>query len=330
VGRLGAGDERLGRQSSTSAPSPSKATRSSAGCWAKRPPRPRAPTTSSGAVTSPSCIAAGGPRPKSLSRVSSSSACMSCCAIRSTMRSFGGAAARGRYRGRPSPSPSARTIGTRLPQADGPVRASSGSPMACHDRAIEWDAHPRRSAVVIVDDRILTSCAAVRARMDGWWTFAGGSTTLHACLSTRRDKRNDAGALDANDRSHGSMMWSARPSTDCGIVKPRAFAVLRLITSSNFVGCSTGRSAGLAPLRMRSTYEAARLRRCAHLAHARCDGADRHDPEGAGAFLRHPREGLLDVVWALGRYHSEIKAEPSGVSLHLLLTNGSETRECRV
>jgi hypothetical protein len=29
---------------------------------------------------------------------------------------------------------------------------------------------------VIVDDRILTSCAAVCARMDGWWTFAVGIT----------------------------------------------------------------------------------------------------------------------------------------------------------
>ena len=46
---------------------------------------------------------------------------------------------------------------------------------------------------------------------------------------------------------------SARPSTDCGIVSPSALAVFRLITSSNFVGCSTGRSAGLAPLRILST-----------------------------------------------------------------------------
>jgi len=30
-------------------------------------------------------------------------------------------------------------------------------------------------------------------------------------------------------------------------LKPRALAVLRLMTNSNFVGCSTGRSAGLAP-----------------------------------------------------------------------------------
>src|SRR5262249_11173106 len=44
-----------------------------------------------------------------------------------------------------------------------------------------------------------------------------------------------------------------------GIVRPRAFAVLRLIISSNFVGCSTGRSAGFAPFRILSIIEAARL-----------------------------------------------------------------------
>jgi hypothetical protein len=38
-----------------------------------------------------------------------------------------------------------------------------------------------------------------------------------------------------------------------GIVSPSASAVLRLMISSNFVGCSTGRSAGLAPLRILST-----------------------------------------------------------------------------
>ncbi len=49
---------------------------------------------------------------------------------------------------------------------------------------------------------------------------------------------------------------SAWRSTDCGIVRPRVLAVLRLIASSNFVGCSTGRSAGLAPLRILSTNTA--------------------------------------------------------------------------
>src|SRR4029450_8668463 len=55
-----------------------------------------------------------------------------------------------------------------------------------------------------------------------------------------------------------STTWSARTSSVCGIVRPSAFAVLRLITSSNFVGRSTGRSAGLAPLRILSTNDAAR------------------------------------------------------------------------
>jgi len=50
-----------------------------------------------------------------------------------------------------------------------------------------------------------------------------------------------------------SMIRSARPSTDCGIVSPSALAVFILITSSNFVGCSIGRSAGFAPLRILST-----------------------------------------------------------------------------
>ena len=50
-----------------------------------------------------------------------------------------------------------------------------------------------------------------------------------------------------------SMTWSARPSTDGGIVRPSALAVFRLMTSSNFVGCSTGRLAGFAPLRILST-----------------------------------------------------------------------------
>jgi hypothetical protein len=34
-------------------------------------------------------------------------------------------------------------------------------------------------------------------------------------------------------------------SSDCGTVRPSATAGLRLITSSNFVGCSIGRSMGL-------------------------------------------------------------------------------------
>jgi hypothetical protein len=58
-----------------------------------------------------------------------------------------------------------------------------------------------------------------------------------------------------------SMIWSARARSDDGMARPSALAVLRLITSSNFVGCSMGKSPGRAPRRMRSTYRAMRWNR---------------------------------------------------------------------
>jgi hypothetical protein len=56
-----------------------------------------------------------------------------------------------------------------------------------------------------------------------------------------------------------SITSSALASRLAGIVRPSALAVLRLITSPYLVGACTGRSAGLAPFRSRSTYEAACL-----------------------------------------------------------------------
>jgi hypothetical protein len=52
---------------------------------------------------------------------------------------------------------------------------------------------------------------------------------------------------------HHSITWSARCRSEGGIVRPRALAVLRLMTSSNLVGNCTGSSPGFAPRRMRST-----------------------------------------------------------------------------
>src|SRR4051794_17807877 len=53
-------------------------------------------------------------------------------------------------------------------------------------------------------------------------------------------------------RTHSSTS-SARASSEGGTSNPRALAVLRFITSSYLVGCSTGRSEGLAPFRTRPT-----------------------------------------------------------------------------
>jgi Right handed beta helix region len=55
------------------------------------------------------------------------------------------------------------------------------------------------------------------------------------------------------ENNSGGMTSSARARIDCGIVSPRALAVLRLTTNSNVVGCSIGRSEGFAPLRILST-----------------------------------------------------------------------------
>src|SRR4029077_13627852 len=70
--------------------------------------------------------------------------------------------------------------------------------------------------------------------------------------SARRGRRAD---------SFYSITWSARSKSDGGIVRPRALAVLRLMTSSNLVGRSTGGSDGLAPLSILSTYSAYRCGR---------------------------------------------------------------------
>jgi len=50
-----------------------------------------------------------------------------------------------------------------------------------------------------------------------------------------------------------SITSSARASSCGGTVRPSAFAVFRLMVSSNLVGCITGKSAGFSPLRMRLT-----------------------------------------------------------------------------
>src|SRR5215475_12037799 len=51
---------------------------------------------------------------------------------------------------------------------------------------------------------------------------------------------------------------SALANTFGEIMRPICFAALRLMMNSNLIGCSTGRSAGVLPLRILSTYVAER------------------------------------------------------------------------
>src|SRR6516164_5981315 len=49
---------------------------------------------------------------------------------------------------------------------------------------------------------------------------------------------------------HHSITTSAPARSDGGTVSPSALAVIRLMLNSNLVDCTTGRSAGFAPLRI--------------------------------------------------------------------------------
>ena len=72
-----------------------------------------------------------------------------------------------------------------------------------------------------------------------------------------RSRQSVAGGGRETGEQNGQVRYwitsSARSKRDCGIVKPSALAVVRLITNSNLVGCAIARSPGFAPRRILST-----------------------------------------------------------------------------
>src|SRR5262249_23381340 len=73
-----------------------------------------------------------------------------------------------------------------------------------------------------------------------------------ALLRARRERPRRRAAEQRDElAAFHSITSSARPDNGSGTVRPSALAVLRLITSSIFVTCCTGKSAGFWPLRMR-------------------------------------------------------------------------------
>src|SRR5262245_32051710 len=76
-------------------------------------------------------------------------------------------------------------------------------------------------------------------------------------LRARRERPRGRRAAEQRDelaaRYHSITSLSSARSLS-GTWRPSAFAVLRLITSSNLVGCMTGKVAGLAPLRIFPAY----------------------------------------------------------------------------
>src|SRR5215471_16968612 len=74
----------------------------------------------------------------------------------------------------------------------------------------------------------------------------------------RRGQEHRTRASEERAPVHYWITSSARASSEGGIVSPSALAVLRLMTSSNFVGCSIGMSPGLVPFKILSTKTAQR------------------------------------------------------------------------
>src|SRR5262249_43474216 len=75
-----------------------------------------------------------------------------------------------------------------------------------------------------------------------------------ALLRTRRERPRNRAAEQSDDLATvHSITSSAATRSLSGTVSPSILAVRALMTSSNFVACTTGNSAGLAPLRRRPT-----------------------------------------------------------------------------
>jgi hypothetical protein len=94
-----------------------------------------------------------------------------------------------------------------------------------------------------------------------WVSFDRVRLLVRCPIFPDNDQKADiaGGPLSANScreqMQHGrrySITSSAVNSNLGGMVRPSALAVLTLMISSNLVGCSTGRSAGFAPLKILS------------------------------------------------------------------------------
>jgi hypothetical protein len=93
---------------------------------------------------------------------------------------------------------------------------------------------------------------SVRAYVFRFALELGHCSTQSACL------KGAIIGLMHRSRIYYSITWSARSKKASEIVRPSAFAVFRLMISSNLVGRSTGSSPGRLPLRILSVNAAAR------------------------------------------------------------------------
>ena len=120
-------------------------------------------------------------------------------------------------------------------------------PPARHSRSALPSASARASASL---RKIALSCCPL------WGSFASFSASpLHVRLAPDTFHEDMPEGSEVPEAKHGtySITSSARARNDSGIVSPIALAVVRLMTTSNLVGCSTGISPGFAPRKILST-----------------------------------------------------------------------------
>src|SRR5262249_222138 len=109
----------------------------------------------------------------------------------------------------------------------------------------------------VIGDREGRSRTIAHVRFDPKTTIANQNVIRSLCAKSRSDAPQQTPCTD-----YYSMTSFASASNLSGTVRPSALAVVRLMTRSNLVGCSTGRSAGFAPRRILSTKLAARPHMC--------------------------------------------------------------------
>src|SRR5262249_62371564 len=91
---------------------------------------------------------------------------------------------------------------------------------------------------------------AVAQEPDNWALPPPPAARRGAARGRRAAKQRDE--LAAFELRAHSISSSARPLNGSGTVMPSALAVLRLMYSSTFVPCWTGRAAGFSPFRIRA------------------------------------------------------------------------------
>jgi hypothetical protein len=130
-----------------------------------------------------------------------------------------------------APTAAARSRGNRSPRFECSPHVPAGSRISCRPRFARCD-----------------MTAPVASGWSGCRVGLAPTGKRRLCTAHANNR-----LPHCNKRRCHSITSSARSRNDSGIVSPMVLAVLRLITSSNLLDCTTGKSAGFSPLRIRPT-----------------------------------------------------------------------------